>query len=131
MKNSGGASKYPQYLEQLRTGNLLDESDFLARSGLDREGLSRALLAGKLFYVTDGHSRAYPKFFVDEGVAPSLIEDLSVVMAHLSGNVKWLFWTQPRGSLTTHAGVPRTPLEALADGDVELVRRCAEARAHE
>lgn len=56
-------------------------------------------------------------------------EELARVMARLgamSSGAKYLFFTVPKGSLArAETGKPRTPLEALADGDFDEVMRAA------
>lgn len=60
-------------------------------------------------------------------------EDVERVLARLgveSGGSKYQFLISPKGSLALpETGTPRTPLEALADGNVEAVMRTAHAHS--
>jgi hypothetical protein len=84
---------------------------------------------GRDFYDLRGHlERALQLFFPEED-GPYRPEELSRVIARLgdsSGGSKYLFFTRPKGSLARpDTGVPRTPLEALREGDFDAVMRTA------
>ena len=142
----------------LATGELLESAEFQKRAGWTRQALSRAVLAGRIFYLEVGGVRAYPAFYFDLRYNRKDVESVTKLLDDISGGSKWLFFTTPKGSLananllaaeglgatkaksrtkqlravngfTTVPGVPRTPLRALEDGDVDLVKRSAKAYA--
>lgn len=110
----------------MRTGALLDSASFQERAGISRQALSKAVGAKRLFYVEVGAIRGYPAFYVDPTLQRKQVESVCKLLGDLSGGSKWLFFTTPKGSLARQAsGKARTPLEALADGDIARVRTAA------
>ena len=93
--------------------------------------------------------RAYPAFYLDPRYSRKVLEAVSMMLGGLSGGSKWLFFTTAKASLAcakpcqqapqrlsdvararsdpSSLGpvIPRTPLQALEEGDVEIVKRAA------
>ena len=110
----------------LRTGALLNSARFQQRAGVSRQALSKAVGAGRLFYVEAGAMRGYPSFYLDPTLQRKQVEAVCRLLGDLPGGSKWLFFTTPKASLARPSqGVPRTPLEALAQGDFERVKTAA------
>lgn len=84
---------------------------------------------GDDFYYLRGHLEHALRLFFPTTDGPYRREDLQRVIALLgdsSGGSKYLFLTLPKGSLAKQeTGTPRTPLEALKDGDFDAVMRAA------
>ena len=138
---------------ELATGQLLQSGDFRARAGWTRQALGKLVVAGRLFYVEVGGVRAYPAFYLDLRYSRKDLEDVTKLLGDLSGGSRWLSFTTPKGSLarsefseqaprgfsdvargrsdpaTRAPAIPRTPLQALEDGDVEMVKRAAAGHA--
>jgi hypothetical protein len=107
-------------------GTLLDQATFCARSSLSPKELADAVAAGKVLRIDDSDGApAYPAFHVD----PSINQvELAAVLKRISDfppTAQWLFLTTAKGSLATAAGIRRTPLAALRDGDFSAVERTA------
>lgn len=141
----------------LASGELLKSTEFLARLGWTRQALSKAVLTHRMFYVEVDGIRAYPAFYLDQQYKRKDVESVTRSLGGLSGGSKWIFFTQPRASLsdplpdspTAHArafadaglsypiargslgpsGVSRTPLQAIGAGDLARVKRAAQAYA--
>ena len=142
----------------LANGELLESAEFQKQAGWTRQALSRAVLAGRIFYIEVEGIRAYPAFYLDLRYNRKDVESVTKLLGDISGGSKWLFFTALKGSLAIAGavsaeargapeaktrskqlagraeleavpGVPRTPLQALEDGDVELVKRSAKAYA--
>lgn len=122
----------------LASGDLLGATEFCKRAGLSLDQLQAAVIEGRLFYVEKDGLRGYPAFYLDTSLDREQLEAVSQLLGAASGGTKWQFWMTPRGSLAspgktvngmlTEDGIPRTPLNALCDGDVELVMRAAKAQ---
>lgn len=133
---------------ELATGELLESADFLERAGWTHRSLGKALLAARVFRVEVAGVQAYPAFYLDPRYKRKDVEAATKLLGDLSGGSKWLFFTTPKGSLarptsSQHAPtkskaaaggvgrslpapvIARTPLQALEDGDVQLVKRAA------
>jgi hypothetical protein len=87
-----------------------------------RQALSKALAARRVFFVEHQGARYYPSFFADPKYERRQIETVSKALGDLPGGAKLAFMTTPKASL---AG--RTPLEALAVGEVAAAKAAAEA----
>jgi hypothetical protein len=121
----------------LASGDLLDATEFCKRAGLSLDQLQAAVTDGRLFYVEKDGLQGYPAFFLDTAVDRQLLEAVSRLLGPATGGTKWQFFVTPRGSLAspgktvdgvlTENGNPRTPLQAMRDGNVELVTRVAQA----
>lgn len=95
---------------------------FRERTGLSSQALEAALLAKRIFAVELQGQTCLPNFYLDERYDRHRLESVCKVLGDLPGGSKLQFFTNPRGSLGG-----RTPLDALADGKVALVRRAAQA----
>lgn len=115
----------------LARGELLDSASYQQRAGITRQALSKAVGARRMFYIEVGNARAYPAFYLDTRLSRAQVEEVSKLLGDLSGGSKWVFFTTPKGSLASApkeagtSGTPRTPLQALRDGDLEKVRQSA------
>jgi hypothetical protein len=126
--------------EELATGQLLESGTFQKQAGWTRQALSKAVNARRVFFLEVQGVRAYPAFYLDLRYNRKDLEAVTRLLGDLSGGSKWSFFTTPKGSLarpavegtsrTAAAGAPRTPLQALEDGDVELVKNAAAGHAH-
>jgi len=109
---------------------LLESAQFQERAGITRQALSKAVTAKRMFYLEVGGIRAYPAFYLDDGLERAQVEAVTKLLGDLSGGSKWLFFTTPKGSLAkADSGRARTPLEALMDGDFEKVKQTAAGHA--
>jgi Ca2+-binding RTX toxin-like protein len=120
----------------MENGQLLSGPEFEERLGCRKQAVSQAVKARRYFYVEVGGRRAYPAFFVDPRYNRRDLEAISKLLGDISGGSKYLFFTTPKGSLALAAdptskanGVARTPLEALAAGDLARVKRTAQGYA--
>ena len=121
----------------LASGDLLDATEFCKRAGLSLDQLQAAVADGRLFYVEKDGLQGYPAFYLDAAVDRRVLESMCKLLGPATGGTKWQFFVTPRGSLAslgktvdgvlTDDGTPRTPLQAMRDGDVELVTRAAQA----
>jgi hypothetical protein len=121
----------------LASGDLLDATEFCKRAGLSLDQLQAAVADGRLFYVEKDGLQGYPAFYFDAAVDRRVLESVCKLLGPASGGTKWQFFVTPRGSLAlpgktvggvlTEDGNPRTPLQALRDGELELVTRVAQA----
>lgn len=122
----------------LASGDLLDATEFCKRAGLSLDQLQAAVADGRLFYVEKDGLQGYPAFYLDAAVDRRVLESVCKLLGPASGGTKWQFFITPRGSLAspgktldsvlTEDGKPRTPLQALRDGDVDLVMRAAQGQ---
>jgi len=116
---------------QLIAGELLDANTFLSRTGWAADALAGAELPHGLFCIEVGGAQAYPAFCADRRYDLQTLESVSRLLGDISSGAKWLFFTQPKGSLAIPAapgqrnGTARTPLEAMEAGDIDLVKRTA------
>ena len=110
----------------LAQGELLEGAEFLARTGITRQALSKAIGAQRLFYVQVDGRHAYPAFYADHTLQRRQVETISKLLGEIGGGSKWLFFTSAKGSLASlESGQARSPLQALRDGDFERVKRAA------
>lgn len=119
----------------MASGELVDEAIFLDRSGLTSAQLSEALAAGRVFRLEAGDTRGYPAFLLDPSLDRGQVELLAALLADRPAGARFAFFTTPRGSLATTgpsadgvlsgSGAPRTPLQALRDGEFNRVRQAA------
>lgn len=120
----------------LASGKLLESSRFQEQLGWTRQALSKAVLAGRLFYLEVRGARAYPAFYLDLRYNRKDVETVTKLLGDPSGGNKWLFFTTHKASLARSDAEPRvgrvlaasqarTPLQALEDGDFERVKRAA------
>lgn len=119
----------------MASGELVDEAEFCARAGLTPQQLAAAVDAGRLFRLEVGHARGYPAFLLDPAVDRDQVEAVAEVLADRPAGARLAFFTTPRGSLAvpgpmadgvlTGCGTPRTPIQALREGEFDLVKRVA------
>lgn len=85
------------------------------------QALDKALLSKRIFAV-EVHGQAYiPDFYLDKRCGRKQLESVCRALGDLPGGSKLQFFTNPRGSLGG-----RTPLDAIGDGEIALVRRVAQ-----
>ena len=106
----------------LRKGELLEPAELAVRLHWTRQALSKALAAGRVFFVELHGTRYYPAFFADPRYERRQIEAVSKALGDLPGGAKLAFMTTPKASLAGH-----TPLEALAGGELRAARAAAAA----
>lgn len=104
----------------VRQRALIPSTKFAASLGVTRQALSKAIAAGRLFYVEIGGDRYFPAFFVDLTYDRHQIERISKCLGELAGASKFQFFTTKKASL---AGL--TPLQALAKGKFSVVLNAA------
>lgn len=113
------------------TGQLLDAADFLKRTGWAPETLNAAVLPHGLFFLAIDGVPMYPAFYADPRYCIDALESTGRSLGGVSDGAKWLFFTQPKGSLALpaapgqEAGTPRTPLQAIEAGDARAAERAA------
>lgn len=111
------------------TGRLVDEPTFLAGSGMSLEALQLALRERRMFRLYWQGKDWFPAFMQGPAEAVVQLQLVAQTLDGLSPGSRMAFFTQQRGSLATPDGRPRTPLEALQDGDIDRVVRAAQACA--
>lgn len=119
----------------LATGELLAEAQFCERSGMTPPQVQAAVDAGRLFRLEVGQLRGYPAFVLDPELDRVQVDAITQLLAGRPAGAQFAFFTTPRGSLATSGpivngvltghGIPRTPLQALRDGEFEPVKRAA------
>jgi hypothetical protein len=113
--------------DDLASGKLIPGSELRARLKVSPQALSAALKAKRMF-VMQGPSGeyAYPAFFADNAFDRPVLEKVCKALGDLPGSSKWDFFMAPRTSLGG-----KSPLGALAKGQVEAVMRAANAFVEE
>lgn len=101
--------------------SLISTTTFCDEAGISPEALQDALAARRVFAVEMHGQLLVPDFYLDARYDRRQLESICKVLGDLPGGSKLQFFTTPKGSLGG-----RTPLDALADGDVALVRRAAQ-----
>jgi hypothetical protein len=104
-----------------REGTLVDSAQFLEEWGRSKQALSKAQAANRVFVLDIEGRRYLPAFFVDTRYDRAKLEKVSKALGPLPGASKLQFFLNARGSLGG-----RTPLEALADGQLDKVLAAAE-----
>ena len=111
--------------DDVAAGRLLGSADMRERLGISRQALSAAVRAQRLFVLAGPSGDfLYPAFFADARHDRAVLERVSRALGSLPGGAKWEFFTTPRLSLGK-----RTPLQALAKGQVDEVMAAAAAFA--
>ena len=111
--------------EDIEAGRLLGSAGMRERLGISRQALSAAVRAQRLFVLAGlSGDFLYPAFFADGRHDRAVLERVSRALGSLPGGAKWEFFTTPRLSLGK-----KTPLQALAKGQVEEVLAAAAAFA--
>lgn len=105
----------------IEEGRLLPADEMSQRLQLGKHALGRAVRDRRMFSI-DGPAGAkvYPAFFADPRYSRADLERVSRELGALPGPSKLQFFTTPKGSLSA-----RTPIEALADGDLDAVLKAA------
>lgn len=101
--------------------SLISTIKFCEEAGLSSKALDKGLLARRIFVVELRGQAFVPDFYLDERYDRHQLESVCRVLGDLPGGSKLQFFTTPKGSLGG-----RTPLAALAEGEVALVRRIAQ-----
>ena len=111
--------------DDVRAGRLIQGKELAERLHLVRQSISAGLKSNRLFAFKLEHGRLYyPAFFADEQYDRSVLEAVSKDLGDLSAGSKWDFFMRARHSLQD-----KTPLEALKTGQLDAVRRAAQAFA--
>ena len=127
-----------RFNELLAAGEILLTPEFLDRLKVTRQALSKAVLDNRIFFLEVDGVKGCPAFYADGRYNRGQLEDITRLLGDLSGGSKWVFFTTPKGSLARagrvardgqEEGKPRTPLQALADGDIDRVKATATAYA--
>lgn len=114
----------------IASGQLLDHGTLAARGGMSLDALEQGVLERRFIrFQWDGRSW-FPAFMLDESINQEQLGQVVALLGDLSAGSKFAFLTHRRGSLATAQGIPRTPLEALGDGDLDKVMRAADAASH-
>lgn len=124
MARAGADSARARMLEMLQRRELVPSSEFAERMNWSKQGLSKALTSGRVFYADVNGERCYPAFFFDDRYGRRQVQAVSKALGTLPGATKLLYMQTPKGSL---GGL--TPLEALAKGKVDQARAAAQAFA--
>lgn len=136
----------------LAQGRLIPATALRSNSEHSSSAITRGVREGRKFFVELDGIRALPAFFLDPRYRVRDLEAVTKQLHGISDGAKWLFFIMPKGSLSrsllstplersgdadeiqssTGAIEPsvvtlRTPLQAIADGDIELVLRAAAA----
>lgn len=103
--------------ELVALGELINGEELATRLGLSAQTIGEFCSTGGMFFLHDSSGRqCYPAFYASRSI---LFDDLVAITRVLNGapaSAKWQFFTTPKTSL-----LGRTPLEALRDGDLQLV----------
>ena len=111
--------------DDIAAGRLLSSAEMRDRLGISRQALSAAVRSQRLFVLAGPSGDfLYPAFFSDGRHDRAVLERVSRALGSLPGGAKWEFFTTPRLSLGK-----KTPLQALARGQVEQVLAAAAAFA--
>lgn len=105
----------------IEEGRLLGSDEMSQRLHVSKHALGRAVRDKRMFSL-DGPAgtKVYPAFFADPRFIRAQPERVSRELGHLPGASKLQFFTTPKGSLNE-----KTPLEALANGDLGTVLKAA------
>ena len=102
-------------------GQLLRSSDFCKRLQVSRQALCKAVQEYRIFALDGpGGHQLYPAFFTDPAARRRELESVSKALGAIPGPSKWYFFTRPNLTLKG-----RTPLEAIAQGDIDAALRAA------
>lgn len=103
--------------KHVRDGTLLTPAEVWERLDISRQAVSKAVKEKRMFSVDGPAGRQlYPAFFTDPKYDRREVERVSQALGDLPGPSKWQFFTTGKGSLGG-----RTPLAALANGDIDSV----------
>lgn len=149
----GSHSREAFYLA-LAQGGLIPVTALRSNSQHSSSAITRAVREGRRFFVELDGVRALPAFFLDPRYRLRDLEHVTKQLHGISDAAKWVFFILPKGLLSrtlqstppessegvaeargsTGSAEPgnvvlRTPLQAIEDGDIELVLRTAAAYA--
>lgn len=106
-----------QRTKDIASKKLLTSAEMSVRLGLTKQALTAAVRAQRMFVLAGASGENFfPAFFADAKYDRPVLEKISKTLGGLSGGSKWDFFTNPRMSLKG-----KSPLDALAKGDIELV----------
>lgn len=114
----------PERQKLVRSGQLLTARETSEGLRITRQALSKAVQAGRIFFVEVGTTQFYPAFYLAEDIDRKTLGKVTKCLGDLPGWSKWQFFTTPKASLANI-----TPLQALARGLVERVESAASAFA--
>ena len=100
---------------------LLDAAELTRLLHWSLDDLEKAVAARRVFFLQATGTPLYPGFYADTRYNRKQLEAVTKRLGDLTGGSKWQFFTSPKGSL---GGV--TPLVALLDGKLALVKKCAD-----
>jgi hypothetical protein len=106
------------------SGELVGREELSRRLGCTTQALSKALGARRMFYVEYQLKQYFPAWLADPRFDRKQIEAISRALGDLPGGAKLAFFRTPFISLEG-----KTPLEALANGKLEMVMRTAKGYA--
>jgi hypothetical protein len=101
--------------------SLVTPARFCEETGMSLGALEQRLRARRVFAVEQHGQVYFPAFYLHKRYDRRQLESVCRVLGDLPGGSKLQFFINPRGSLGG-----RTPLEALVDGQLALVRRAAQ-----
>ncbi len=101
--------------------SLVDQDEFCVLASMSPEAVATAALDGTLFGVLVGGRMYYPSFFADPRFDKAQVAVLCRLLGDLPAGSKWQFFSTRKGSLGG-----RTPLQAMLDGELAMVKRAAE-----
>lgn len=111
--------------DQLITSGHLVKTVTLAQAlGVQRQAITAALKAHRMFAFRRGKDEWVPAFYADAALDRRRLEQVTRALGDLPAATKWTFFTQPRASLGA-----LTPLAALARGRLGDVLAAARAEA--
>jgi hypothetical protein len=108
----------------VRVGRLLSETVFIERTGWTQRSLSKALADNRVFVLESEGARYFPAFYAGERYDRKQLGAVCKALGDVTPGGKLQFFLTAKGSLNR-----RTPLEALASGDVATVLAIARAFA--
>lgn len=111
------------YEELKKRGELITARELAELRQVGQSTISEALKRRRIFRVSVGGRDFYPRFFADHEANRKDIEAISKELGSLPGSVKLGFFNKRLVSL---GGL--TPLEALAKGKLDEVKRAAMAK---
>lgn len=107
-------------------GGMVSSSVMQSRLKLSRQALSQAVAARRLFVVGGPHGRNYyPAFYAEAQYPRRDLEAVCQALGALPGHLKWEFFVTPKPVLDG-----KTPLQAIAAGELTAVLRAAAGFSH-
>jgi hypothetical protein len=110
-------------VKDVASKKLLTSGEMAARLGVTTQAITAAVRAHRMFVLAGpSGENFFPAFFADARYDRPVLWKVSKVLGGMSGGSKWDFFTNPRITLKG-----KTPLEALAKGNIEEVMDVAAA----